>query len=161
MSNRTRPRRSDREEQGVTAWSLLLRTHAALVPRLSRELEAAEGLPLSWYDILLELNAAPGRRLRMQELGSRVVLSRSQASRVVDELARAKFACREPDPHDRRGSYAVLTDTGRKALRSAAPVYLTGIGEKFTAHLTDAELRVLSHGLARVLTAAEDDQAPG
>ncbi|MBA2550691.1 MAG: MarR family transcriptional regulator [Nocardioidaceae bacterium] len=115
-------------------------------------------MPLSWYDVLLELNAAPGRRLRMQELGSRVVLSRSQASRVVDELARAGFACREPDRRDRRGSFAVLTDTGRQALRSAAPVYLAGIAEQFTAHLTDAELRVLSDGLARVLAAAEGDR---
>ena len=156
-----RGEREEREELGVAAWALLLRTHAALVPRLNKDLEAARGLPLSWYDVLLELNAAPGRRLRMQELGNRVVLSRSQASRVVDELARAGLACREPDPADRRGAYAVLTDAGRSALRSAAPVYLSGIGAHFTDHLTPDELRVLHTALTRVLAAAEDDRAPG
>jgi DNA-binding MarR family transcriptional regulator len=149
-----------RRQLGVGAWGLLLRTHAAVVPKLNRELEAARGLPLSWYDVLLELNAAPGRRLRMQELGNRVVLSRSQASRVVDELARAGLACREPDPADRRGAYAVLTDAGRDSLRSAAPVYLAGIGEHFTDHLSEDELRVLHRGLTRVLAAAENDPPP-
>ncbi len=150
----------DRRRLGVDAWALLLRTHAALVPALNRELETARGLPLSWYDVLLELNAAPGRRLRMQELGNRVVLSRSQASRVVDELARAGLACRERDPADRRGAHAVLTDAGRAALRSAAPVYLAGIAEHFTDHLREDELRVLHRGLRRVLAAADDDSPP-
>jgi len=117
-------------------------------------------MPLSWYDVLLELNAAPGRRLRMQELGHRVVLSRSRASRVVDELVVAGLACREPDPGDRRSSYATLTDAGRTALRAAAPVYLSGIAEQFSSHLSDDELRVLGQGLARVLSAAEDRE-PG
>lgn len=149
----------ERRELGVQAWALLLRTHAALVPALNRELEAARNLPLRHYDVLLELNASRGRRLRMQELGNRVVLSRSQASRVVDELARAGLACREPDPADRRGAYAVLTDDGRAALRSAAPVYLSGIDEHFTSHLTDDELRVLCEGLTRVLAPAEEPAA--
>jgi DNA-binding MarR family transcriptional regulator len=59
-----------------------------------------------WYDVLLELNSADGRRLRMQELGERAVLSRSRISRIVDELARAGLVTREPDPADRRGSWA-------------------------------------------------------
>jgi DNA-binding MarR family transcriptional regulator len=143
----------------VRAWALLLRTHAALVPVLSRDLEAAGHLPLRHYDVLLELNAAPDRKLRMQELGNRVVLSRSQASRVVDELAVTGLACREPDPSDRRGAYAVLTDAGRNALRAAAPVYLAGIAEHFTDHLTRDEVSALQQGLTRVLAALDGSAA--
>ena len=44
--------------------------------------------PISWYDVLLVLNAAPDRRLRMSDLGARAVLSREQISRVVSELER-------------------------------------------------------------------------
>src|SRR5580765_3922507 len=69
----------------VGAWSSLLRVHAAVVPKLARAL-AAEGLPISWYDLLLVLNAAPGRRLRMSELGDQAVLSRERVSRVATEL---------------------------------------------------------------------------
>ena len=145
-----------REQLGVLVWSLFLRTHAAVVPRIEQDLLRRRQLPLAWYDVLLELNAAAGRRLRMQELGNRVVLSRSRASRVVDELAAAGLARRDPDPSDRRGSFAVLTDSGRQALRAAAPVYLAGIGEHFTAVLTDEELPVLQAALGRVLAENDD-----
>ena len=50
-------------------WGALLKVHAALVPRLDRELQDAHGLPLTWYDVLLELNSAPDRRLTMGQLG--------------------------------------------------------------------------------------------
>ena len=56
----------------VSAWATLLRVHAAVVPKLGRAL-AHVGLPISWYDVLLVLNAAPGRRLRMSELGQQAV----------------------------------------------------------------------------------------
>jgi DNA-binding MarR family transcriptional regulator len=112
-------------------------------------------MPLAWYDVLLELNGAAGRRLRMQDLGNRVVLSRSRASRVVDELEAVGLVVREPDPDDRRGSFAVLTAKGREALRGAAPAYLAAIAEQFTAHLTAAELHVLVRALGKVVGAQE------
>jgi hypothetical protein len=43
----------------VAAWAALLRVHAALLPALDQELQAAHGLPITWYDVLLELNARP------------------------------------------------------------------------------------------------------
>ena len=76
--------------------------HAALVPLIDRELQAACGLPLTWYDVLLELNSAPGRRLSMGELGEVAVVSRTRASRVVDQLAAAGLVAREANADDRR-----------------------------------------------------------
>jgi DNA-binding MarR family transcriptional regulator len=144
---------------GVTVWSLFLRAHAALVRRLDQELTEATGLPLTWYDVLLELNAAPGRRLRMRELGERVVLSRSRVSRVVDELAGKGMVRREPEPADRRGAYAVLTDAGRAALRRSAPVYLAGIEEHFARHLSERQRAAMRDGLHQVLAAQEEQPA--
>ena len=132
----------------------MLRVHAAVVPRLEREL-AAVGMALSWYDVLLELNSAPDRRLRMSELGGRVVLSRERVSRVVDELERAGLVRREPNPDDRRSLFAVLTEEGRERLRAAAPAYLAGIEEHYSRYLDDEEIAVLSRALARVLEAEE------
>jgi DNA-binding MarR family transcriptional regulator len=141
------------EPDGIDAWRAFLLTHAAVVRRLERDLEHEQHLPLTWYDVLLELNAAPDRRLRMQELAGRVVLSRSRVSRVVDEMVRAGLVRREADPSDGRAAFAVATDAGRAALRRAAPVYLKGIEEQFLAHLTPAELRTIETGLNRVLAA--------
>lgn len=145
----------ERDKLGLEAWSLFLRTHAAVVRRLEDELERARRLPLTWYDVLLELNSAPERRLRMQELGNKVVLSRSRVSRIVDELCRAGLTRREPDPTDKRASFAVITDEGRRALRAAAPIYLRGIDEHFTSQLDDDELTVVRDALQRVLAAQD------
>lgn len=141
------------EELGVEAWAALLRTHATVVRTLERELEARTGLPLSWYDVLLELNAAEDRRLRMQQLSQRVVLSRTRVSRLVDEMARSGLVDKVPDPHDGRATLAVVTPAGRAALRRAAPVYLAGIDEHFTSHLDEAALRTIRAALGRVLEA--------
>ncbi len=138
------------------AWAALLRVHAALVPLLERELAAAHRLPISWYDALLELNAAPGRRLRMSELGSRVVLSRERVSRVVDELVRAGLVTRERNPDDKRSVFAVLTAAGRERLRAAAPDYLAGIERHFTSHLSEAEAGTITAALQRVLAARDE-----
>jgi len=59
----------------------------ALVPVLDAELTQETGLSIGWYDVLLELSAAPDRRMRMSDLGNAAVLSRTRVSRVVDELA--------------------------------------------------------------------------
>jgi DNA-binding MarR family transcriptional regulator len=149
----------DQDEVRVAAWAGVLRVHAAVVPRLEREL-AAVGMALSWYDVLLELNAAPERRLRMTELGARAVLSRERVSRVVDELERAGLVRRERNPDDGRSLLAVVTDEGRARLRAAAPTYLAGIARHFGAHLGDDEARVLHAALARVVEAQEPAAAP-
>lgn len=135
------------------AWGALLRVHAAIVPLLERELAESQNMPLSWYDVLLELNAAPDRRLRMTELGGRVVLSRERVSRVVDELARAGLVRRDRNPDDKRSVFAVITPAGRDRLRAAAPTYLDGIQRLFSDHLDDDEARTIASALDRVLAA--------
>jgi len=141
----------EREQLAVGAWAALLQVHAALVPALDQLVTKATGLPLSWYDVLLELAAAPGRRLLMGELGERVVLSRTRVSRIVDELVAAELVCRELNPRDARSSYAVLTADGLARYRAAAPVYLSGIEREFAGSLTDAELAAVNRALRKVL----------
>jgi len=139
----------------VAAWSSLLRVHAAVVPKLARALQDV-GLPIAWYDVLLELNAAPGRRLRMTELGSRAVLSREYVSRVVTELERAGLAERQPNPDDKRSFFAAITPKGRERLRAAAPTYLAAIEQHFSHHLTEREIFTVARALRKVLDAEEN-----
>jgi DNA-binding MarR family transcriptional regulator len=135
----------------TAAWAALLRVHAALVPALDRDLQAATGLPLTWYDVLLELNAAAERRLSMGELGQRAVVSRTRVSRVVDQMVAAGLVTREANPDDRRSAYAAITPAGRDRLRAAAPVYLDGIARHFTSRMTPAEARTVAAALEKVL----------
>jgi len=125
------------------------------VPAVEADLRAAGQVSLSWYDVLLELNAAPGRRLRMSELGQRAVLSRTRVSRVVDELAAAGLAERQPDRADGRSSFAVLTQAGRNALRRAWPVYREAIRRHLGARLTADQCRELATLLEQAVSAAD------
>ena len=134
----------------IAAWRALLLTHSAAVRLIEQALADAGEIPLTWYDVLLELDSAPDRRLRMQDLSDRVVLSRTRVSRLVDELVRSGLVERESDDVDRRVSYARITATGRRRRRAAAPVYLAAIERSFTSHLTDRELRNLTAALEKV-----------
>lgn len=147
---------SEADDPAVAAWRGLLIAHSRLVPAVEADLRAAGQIPLSWYDVILELNAAPGRRLRMSQLGERAVLSRTRVSRVVDELAAAGLAERQPDQADGRSSFASLTPRGRDALRSAWPVYRDAIRRRLGAHLTAQQCRDLA---ALLLQAAADTEA--
>jgi DNA-binding MarR family transcriptional regulator len=138
----------------LAAWRLLLEAHATTTELLERELVAERGLPLSRYDVLLNLSEAPEGRRRMQELSASVLLSKSGLSRLVDRMVEAGLVRRERCQDDRRGWYAVLTDQGRSALRRAAPVHLRGVHEHFTRHLDPEEVRVLTAALSKVVAAA-------
>ena len=135
-------------------WGALLKVHAALVPRLDRELQDTHRLPLTWYDVLLELNSAPERRLTMGQLGSVAAVSRTRVSRVVDELTRAGLVAREPNPDDGRSAFAALTPAGREALRRAAPTYVAAVHREFADHLSPREAEVLARALRKVLAAS-------
>jgi DNA-binding MarR family transcriptional regulator len=135
----------------VEAWAAVLRAQAALVPQLDRAVNTAVGMPLRWYDVLLELASAPQRRLRMSELGERVVLSRTRVSRIVDELVDAGLVRREDNPEDGRSSYALLTTAGHARYREAAPHYLAAIEDHFAGELSDTELRQVARALSKVV----------
>jgi len=138
-------------DEAMRAWAALLRVHARLVPALDRELQRAHGIPLTWYDVLLELNNAPNRRLTMGELGELAVVTRTRATRVIDELVSAGLAAREPNPNDARSTYARITREGRDLLRKAAPTYLAGIDSRFGKHMTRAEARSVASVFERIL----------
>ena len=89
----------------------------------------------------------------MQDLGARVVLSRTRVSRLVDELEAEGLVERRPDPNDGRCTIAAITANGERSFRAAAPVYLASIDEHFNRHLSERERKVIAAGLDRVVEA--------
>jgi DNA-binding MarR family transcriptional regulator len=140
------------EELG--AWRGLLRVHTALVKALDAELTAAHDLPLSSYEVLITLEAAPGHRRRMAELADSVLLSRSGMTRLVDRLEREGLLARDTCTDDGRGCFAVLTERGAELLATARPTHLEGVRERFLAHFSADELRRLADAWERVLPGA-------
>ena len=132
------------------AWRALLGTYIAVRERLSEELESERGLPLTWYELLLRLYHAPEQRIRMQDLASGAFLSKSGLTQAITAMEAAGLVAREPVPGDRRGAYATITTSGKRAFRRAAPVHLRGLQEHFGAHLTSEEAQSIVRGLNRV-----------
>jgi len=86
------------------------------------------------FAVLLLLSEAPDRRMRMSALAAAVGLTSSRITRVVDGLSRHDMVQKERHGQDGRGSDAILTDTGLRAMRPAQP-----------SHLASARRRVLDH----------------
>jgi DNA-binding MarR family transcriptional regulator len=138
------------QQLAAEVWGSVLQVQAALVPEFDRRLREAAGLPLTWYDVLLELSAVESHRLTMGHLGERVVLSRSRVSRVVDDMAEAGLVRRESHPEDARSSYAVLTDAGMGKFREAAPIYVAAIDDRLSG-LRAPELKNILGAMRHIL----------
>lgn len=136
--------------QQMEAWEAVLRTVGSLLKTFERELQEAEGLPLPWYDVLIQLSAAPDGRLRMQALADSVVLSRSGLTRLIDRMEKAGLVEREHSTEDRRGYYTVLTEEGRRVFLRAKPVHERGISEHFTKYLDDGDARAVVAAFTKV-----------
>lgn len=138
------------DPDSLRAWRAFLTAHARVRERLESELEKGAGMPLAWYDVLVQLSEAADERLRMQELARAVLLSRSGLTRLVDRVEAAGLVERQPCEDDGRGFYVVLTAEGRERLRRAAPVHLDGVARLFASALEPGEAQVLATALERV-----------
>ena len=154
-SERSKARSAGVDQQSrLNAWHAFLVAHAALEPILNRELEAACGLPLRWFDVLVQLHAMPHKRLSMTELANAVLLSKSGLTRLVDRIEEAGLVQRASAPGDRRSLLIVLTPSGEKIFKRAAPIHEDGIRRHFAAHIRDNEATAVEGALGRIAAAA-------
>ena len=154
VTSARRRARPDIPADRLAAWRAFLEAHARVTEVLERELREGQDLPLTWYDVLVQLHEAPENRLRMQELAAAVVLSKSGLTRLIDRMERAGLVRRSQCPTDRRGTFAELTDEGYAQLRAAAPTHLVGVERHFTAHLSADDAEVLARVLGAIAAAA-------
>lgn len=136
--------------QSLRAWRAFLECHARVTARLAADLEGECGLPLPWYDVLVQLSEAEAGTLRMAELAGAVLLSRSGLTRLVDRMEREGLVERLPDEFDRRGVCVAMTPAGRDALRRSAPVHLAGVERYFAGALSAADARALQDVMTRI-----------
>jgi len=141
-------------ESASHAWAAFLTAHAVLVEAVEARLAKVGLPPLAWYDVLWALERFGAGRRRMHELAELVVLSRSNLTRLVDRLEKARLVRRVPSEDDRRGAYAEITAEGRKLRRKMWPVYAAAIDERFGAHLTKAEAESVARAMDKLLAVA-------
>jgi DNA-binding MarR family transcriptional regulator len=135
----------------LAAWRGLLRVHASVLKALDAEMEAAHGLPLTSYEVLIQLADSPERKMRMCDLADSVLLSRSGMSRLVDRLERDGLLMRCACTHDARGAFACITEAGLELLEQARPTHVAGIRRRFLAQFSEDELRLLGQYWDRLI----------
>jgi DNA-binding MarR family transcriptional regulator len=135
----------------LDAWRGFLRTYTTLVRDLDDELTERHGLPVSSYDVLVQLDEAPDGMLRMSHLADAVLLSRSGLSRLVKRLVSQGLIEREECKNDARGAFAVITDEGRARLNEARLTHRAGVRERFLDKLSERDQRALAKVWSRLL----------
>lgn len=138
-----------REDQ-LAVWRAFVNAHAGVIRRIEKDLAERHQVPLVWYDVLVALYQAPGKKLRMSELADKVVLTPSGLTRLVEKLEKQGLVRRERTEEDRRGAYTVLTREGKRAFLQAWPTYEQGIRKYFIEVLTEDECRTMGEGLTKI-----------
>jgi DNA-binding MarR family transcriptional regulator len=145
-----RPTEERLTAEQIATWRAFLVGYSSVLRSLEQELGAAHGMPLVWYDVLVQLVEAPERQLRMSELADALLFSRSGITRLIDRLEREGLVVRAPCSSDARGVYTQLTEEGVARLRGATATHLGGVKRHFMDRFS-AEDQVLLHRLMRQL----------
>src|SRR4029079_16013893 len=124
----------------LRAWRLFFESALALVDLLDSELERDAGIPMRWYDVLVQLEESP-EGIPMHALADRILYSKSGFTRVVDRMEEAGLVRPARPENDRRTILIVLTDDGTALLQRARRHHRDGIRRHFSSHLTDTDVR--------------------
>ncbi|HEY9366885.1 MarR family winged helix-turn-helix transcriptional regulator [Streptomyces sp.] len=121
------------------AWRTYLDVNRMLTYQMEKDLQPF-GLTNNDYEILVNLSEAPEMRLRMSDLATATLQSKSRLSHQITRMENAGLVRRENCESDRRGLYAVLTDQGMETMRKVAPHHVESVRKHFIDLLTSDAL---------------------
>ena len=136
-----------------THLDVFLRASRIVALRMAQAFADADAVRTREASVLVSLDRAPDRRMRIDELSQDLLIEKSSVSRTVDRLERAGYVQRLTSNHDRRAVYAAMTSEGRNALRHVTRVFRSAFDEVFLAGLTPAELDQMTELLRRLYMA--------
>ncbi|WP_205327745.1 MarR family winged helix-turn-helix transcriptional regulator [Glycomyces sp. YM15] len=135
----------------MRAWLGYRRMRRLLDLRIDRDLAADAGLSEQDYDVLSIVSELPEQGIRVGELSERLWWTRSGLSRHLGRMEQRGLIARGDDPDDARGTVVTLTESGRSAIREAAPGHVDSVRRHLIDRLTPAELQALGDIAAKVL----------
>ncbi|MFE6779286.1 MarR family winged helix-turn-helix transcriptional regulator [Streptomyces sp. NPDC057702] len=115
---------TDEEQQ---TWQAYMHASTLLEDHLDRQLQRDAGMPHTYYALLVLLERAPRRQMRMTELARSAKITRSRLSHAVSRLEKYGWVRREECASDKRGQNAVLTDEGYAVLGKSAPGHVEAV----------------------------------
>ncbi|WP_433549357.1 MarR family winged helix-turn-helix transcriptional regulator [Streptomyces sp. CA-294286] len=144
--NAATPWLSDAEQ---CAWRTYLDASKLLMHQLEKDLQPF-GLTNNDYEILVNLSESAEKRMRMSDLASATLQSKSRLSHQITRMETAGLVRRENCESDRRGLYAVLTDQGCEVMQKVAPHHVTSVRRHFIDMMSAEELLHLRTVLAPI-----------
>lgn len=138
------------QSSAILTWRDLHIADAALCAELNAQLAAQVGCSLVEHDLLAWLAVAPGKRLRMLDLATRLRVTPGGLTRIVDRLVDRGWIQRVQPAENRREIHAALTRHGTAAHRRARVVY-GRVVERAFAHLDERDLRALGRVARKLL----------
>lgn len=145
-------------EREYRAWRTSFRMLELLRLRLEQQLQASNGLSNADYTVLALLAEAPGRKMRLYELGRVSGWEKSRLHHQLTRMSKRGLVTRER--HGSRGICAVLTEEGLATLRRTAPRHAEEVRHLFIDRLTPEELDQFADLAAKLLEGLQQDQPP-
>jgi DNA-binding MarR family transcriptional regulator len=127
----------------MKAWRSYIIASRRLLDALDQDLEDHD-LSMPDYEVLAQLSEAPGKQLRMSELAEIAMISKSRLSHRITVMEKAGWVRREACTEDKRGSWAVMTDKGYRAIVKAAPDHVHSVRRRFLDHLNPKDQETLA-----------------
>lgn len=143
---------SSRARSMATATSIM-RVQQVLITRFDA-IAARHDLTFARYEALVLLAFSREGRLSMSKIGERLMVHPTSATNIIQRLAAQGFVDRVPNPDDRRGTFAVITETGRAAME-AVTADLEAVD--FGLEMLDREQHDALFGLLRTVRVGSDD----
>ena len=137
--------------EGREAWHRLLRLSRRVLREIDARLDAEHRIGVNEFDVLITLDNAPDRRLRMTDLAEAVMFSSGGLTRLIGRLESRGLVARIPDPDDARSFYAALTGEGSQRLSEARVTHDAVIEALLSSKLTGDEMRSLTRALGQAL----------
>lgn len=131
----------DADEQ--RAWRAMQQLGGPLASVLNRQLVRDSGLSSSDYEVLVVLSEAT-EPVRAGDLGRQTGWEKSRLSHHIKRMEARGLVRRQDCETDARGSFVVLTPTGRAAIEGAAPGHVHAVRRYVIDLLTPAQLAVLA-----------------
>jgi DNA-binding MarR family transcriptional regulator len=139
------------DDEEAHAWRTFLTMRRALDSALEGQLTRDAGLSGADYALLVPLSETPTGQLRARDLARVVGWEKSRLSHQVRRMEQRGLIDRLQCPSDGRGSFIRLTDSGRRAIESAAPNHLETVRAVFFDQLSRNDIKTLARISERVL----------
>lgn len=139
------------------AWRNLIDGYGMLGHKLEKSLRKHSGIGMSEYEVLVRLSEQPEHTMRMAQLATDTVMSRSRLTHVVTRMEERGYVHRSSSAQDARGVECSMTPEGHELLKAAAPQHVTDVRENLIDLLTPEQIQALRTAFTAVAKHIRDN----